>query len=119
MSASAADPLAGLLDALAEKVADLVVARLTAGTQAGTVDQCGSPLGRRRHIAAVRKRVGTGVAGAAIVGRRHLLTREALQEELGTASMKPRKANGAAVAVEPVDAMAELREKYGLERRAS
>lgn len=54
-------------------------------------DQGRSPLGRRRHVAAVRRRVAAGDAGAAMVGRRALLSANALAEELATLSRGPRK----------------------------
>lgn len=75
-----ADPRLALdLDAIADAIADRVVERLGGGAQ---IDQRGSPLGSRRHHEAVRRRLAAGKPGAAIVGRRHLLTREALDEEL-------------------------------------
>jgi hypothetical protein len=46
------------------------------------VDQRGSPLGRNRHCAAVRRRIDEGKPGAWIVGRKYLLSVEALREEL-------------------------------------
>jgi hypothetical protein len=103
-------PLDTALDALAEAVADRVVAKLSAGQHSGFVDQTASPLGRRRHIAAARRLVAEGKAGAAIVGRRHLLTREALDAEL--AALKPRSRTKA----QPIDQLGALREKYGLAR---
>jgi hypothetical protein len=106
-----------LLKALAVEVARAVVAELRAGDQPGMVDQAGSPLGRRRHIAAVRARVAHGEAGAAIVGRRYLLAREALDAELATiAGKRPAKAKAKAAPL-PVDELADLRERYGLEKR--
>jgi hypothetical protein len=108
------EALAPLLDALADRI----VAKLTAGERAGMVDQVSSPLGRRRHCAAVRRRVAAGNDGAAIVGRRHLLSREALAEELEAATKgKPSKA--VATKKAPVDELAALRERYGLERTGS
>lgn len=96
------------LDAFAEVVARKVVAQL-AGGQVGLVDQSASPLGRRRHIAAVRKLVSAGAPGGAIVGRRHLLTREALDAEL--AALKPRSRT------EPKPtAVDQLADRYGFER---
>ena len=68
-------------DQLAEAIADKVLDRLRGGGH-GWFDQSVSPLGRRRHIQAVRKRVAAGAGGAAIVDRRHLLSREALAVEL-------------------------------------
>ena len=52
-------------------------------------DQTMSPLGRRRHVAAVRRRVATGEAGAAMLGRRALLSLDAITEELSRASSRP------------------------------
>lgn len=69
------------LDALAELIAEKVVFRLSQG-QPGMIDQKQSPLGRRRHCYAVRRRLSEGSPGAAVVGRRHLLSPEALAEEL-------------------------------------
>ncbi len=79
--------------------------------------QKGSPLGARRHIRAVRRRVAAGEAGASIVGRRYLLTREALNEELGNVSSKhagPVAKRG----VELVDELANLRAKLEGRRAA-
>lgn len=72
-----------------------------------------SPLGPRRHIAAVRRRIADaealgkapGEVGAAVVARRYLLTQESLAEELGKLqALKPPKkrdvANDAADAEE-------------------
>ncbi len=70
------------LDGLADAIAERVVERLGAGAH---VDQSRSPLGSRRHHAAVRRRLARGLPGAAIVGRRHLLSSEALAEELARA----------------------------------
>jgi hypothetical protein len=88
--------LDALVDELAQRVAAIVVARLREGDP-GMVDQNASPLGRRRHCAAVKRRLARGEVGAAIVGRRHLLSAEALSEELGRVSTK-RSDNTAAVA---------------------
>jgi hypothetical protein len=52
-------------------------------------DQATSPLGRRRHVAAVRRRLATGQPGAAFLGRRALLSAEAQTEELANLSTKP------------------------------
>lgn len=116
---TAEDALQALARLIAPIVAREVVRELRAGDHDGMVDQVASPLGRRRHCAAVRRRVQRGEAGAAIVGRRHLLSREALEVELATASKRsrPRKAP-APEAPPPVDDLATLRERYGL-RRAS
>lgn len=50
------------------------------------VDQTASPLGCRRHCAAVRRRIKQGLPGATKVGRVHSLTRAALNEELAAVS---------------------------------
>jgi hypothetical protein len=83
------------LEELADLVADRVVARLHEG-RPGWVDQHGSPLGPKRHCAAVRRRVASGSGDAAIVGRRMLLSPEALAEELSRASRraKPIRSEG-------------------------
>jgi hypothetical protein len=101
---------AELLEAFAELVAERVVAKLSAGAANAMIDQVASPLGRRRHCAAVRRRVSAGSVGAAIVGRRHLLSREALDAELAALAKRPKKS-----AAEPDD-LADLRRKYSLER---
>jgi len=79
------EALDALLVALAERVAALVAERLLAG-QPGLIDQASSPLGRRRHCTAVKRRLASGAGGAARVGRRHLLSPDALAEELGRVS---------------------------------
>jgi hypothetical protein len=107
--------LESLFAELARAVAREVVAELRAGETPGMLDQAGSPLGRRRHIAAVRRRVAAGETGAAVVGRRHLLSREALDAELATLARKPRKPSKKS---EPAaDELAEMRAKYGLVRK--
>lgn len=73
-----------LLDELADRLATRIVERLRAG-EPDWIDQAASPLGRR-HCAAARRRIASGLPGAAIIGRRHLLSPEALSEELGRAS---------------------------------
>ena len=84
------DLLNQLLDELAERLAARVVERLRA-VEPGMVEQGASPLGTRRHCAAVRRRLDHGEPGAAIVGRRHLLSAAALAQELGrTSALRPR-----------------------------
>jgi hypothetical protein len=75
------------LTTLADLVADRVVARMSAG-QPGWIDQNASPLGPKRHCAAVRRRVAKGLPGAATVGRRHLVSPESLSEELAATSRR-------------------------------
>jgi len=110
MNADAA--LDALAQALAPHLAREVVALLRTGETPGMVDQTASPLGRRRHINAVRKRVAEGAPGAAIVGRRFLLAREHVDAELAATSAKSkRKRAKVAAAAEP-----SLHERYGLRR---
>ena len=114
MTAAPNAALDQLVSLLADAVAARVVERLSAGSHAGLVDQAGSPLGRRRHINACRRIVAAGQPGASIIGRRCLLSREALEAELAAVAKKPKKARP-----EAVDELAELRERYGLERKPS
>jgi hypothetical protein len=58
-------------------------ARLAETERSEWVEQSASPLGRKRHCAAVRRRIEQGRDGAAIVGRRHLLSPGALREVMG------------------------------------
>jgi len=74
-----------VLAPFAEQVATILADRLRAGTDPDWFDQHRSPEGNRRHCAIVRRRIAEGRPGAAIVGRRHLLSREALEEELALA----------------------------------
>jgi len=94
-----------LLAALADAVAERVVDRLRAGEQAGHIDQAASSLGRRRHIAAVRRRLQSGAGGAVQVGRRYLLSDAAHAEEVARASTAPGKRSR----------RAELMDELGLE----
>ncbi|HLV22480.1 MAG TPA: hypothetical protein VKZ49_16415 [Polyangiaceae bacterium] len=70
-----------LADELAREIAARVVAEIRDG-HAGMVDQAASPLGRRRHIALVRRLHAAGDDRAAIVGRTHYATRGAIDDEL-------------------------------------
>jgi hypothetical protein len=77
------DPLAPfgpLLDSLAERIVDKWLEK----TGLRMVPQSVSPLGPRKHREAVRRRVQNNEGGAFIDanGRKYLLTREALAEEL-------------------------------------
>jgi hypothetical protein len=89
-----------LLDELAERLAERVAARLRQG-EPGMVAQATSPLGPRRHCSAVRRRLARGEPGASIVGRQHLLSAAALQEELERTSAvraEPKAPGGESVA---------------------
>jgi hypothetical protein len=98
------------LDALADLIAERVWQRFQQGTP-DMVDQSKSPLGRRRHCNAVKRRVGAGEPGAARVGRRYLLTPDALAEELHRLGQGP-PPKGESVADE-------LRRELGLIRKAA
>jgi len=102
--------LGAAFDALARQVAIYVVQELRAG-DCGMHDQTASPLGRRRHCAATRRRTAAGDPGAAVVGRRHLLSDAALAEELQsiTTKAKPRKP----AAPKPPSVRAELEAELG------
>lgn len=76
--------LASVLRAAADE-ADCL-AKLEAQERQDWIDQAASPLGRRRHCAAVRARIASGLPGAAILGRRFLLSETALQEVAATRS---------------------------------
>ena len=108
------DDLSAALDVLARAVARHVVAELRSGETGDFVDQHRSPLGSRRHVAATRRRIAHGESGAAQVGRRFLLSREAVTEELEAVSTAPRRPR-------PERALsvgAELRAELGLARGA-
>ncbi len=70
---------------LDEAIAELArhIGRAVAAELRGVdmVSQHGSPLGPRRHRAAVKRRKNLGQPGAEIYGRDFLLSREALEEE--------------------------------------
>jgi hypothetical protein len=74
------------------------------------VDQVSSPLGRRRHVAAVKRRIDRGLEGAAMVGRRALLSAAALEEELALLSKGPVKAK----ATKADDVTSRLERRLGL-----
>lgn len=73
------------IDSVARRVARIVAEELRGGDPS-LVEQANSPLGSRRHIDAVKRRMAAGQPGASHVGRRYLLSQEALGEELGRAS---------------------------------
>ena len=99
--------LAQVFEAAAQRARELEAAER--GEKRDWTDQSKSPLGRRRHVAAVRRRVEAGdTAGAAMVGRRALLSATALAEELANTSAP--KAKGA----EPKTGPDALRAKLGL-----
>jgi hypothetical protein len=84
--------MSALFEALLNEIGDRVAVRVAARLRAdepGMIAQSRSPLGRRRHCAAVKRRVAQHEFGAAVVGRQHLLSPEALAQELERASIKP------------------------------
>lgn len=72
-----------LLDQIADAIAARVVDRLRAGEFAGLIDQSGSPLGPRRHCALARRLISAGDRRACRIGRRWLIERSAIEQELG------------------------------------
>lgn len=84
--------MVGVLEQMAESLAR-IEARLAGGRMSDSVipdvDQRDSPLGPRKHCEAVRRRVAEGDPSAAIVKntRKHLLTPQALADELRRASL--------------------------------
>ena len=84
------DPAAGLLDQLARLIARHVVDELRAGSSPDWVDQASSPLGARKHCAAIR----SGKLPGARVGRRWLARREDVDRYIREPHpRKPRKAS--------------------------
>lgn len=60
------------------------IAREASQENAQWLSQAESPLGRRRHINACRRRMESKLDGAGQVGRKFLLSPEAIAEELGS-----------------------------------
>ena len=84
------DGATGLLDQLARLIARHVVDELRAGSSPDWVDQASSPLGARKHCAAIR----SGKLPGARVGRRWLARREDVDRYLTEPRpRKPRKAS--------------------------
>jgi hypothetical protein len=76
------DDVLNALEVLADVIADRVADRLLMGSRPGWIDQGVSPLGRRRHCAVVRRRIAESAGGAAIIGRRFILSAETLAAEI-------------------------------------
>jgi hypothetical protein len=109
-----------LLGELAKLVAAEVVRELRSGPS-DLVPQAASPLGKRRHCAAVRARVARGDSGACIVGRTHYLAPAALHEELRAISRPAKRKSAPKLAAfqrSTGDDLAALRAELGLERAA-
>jgi len=78
------EQLAEVLEAAARRARELAAEERA--ERRDWLDQRQSPLGPKRHCAAVKRLVAAGDPGAALVGRRHLLSAAALAQELGRAS---------------------------------
>jgi hypothetical protein len=100
--------VSAILDGLVDLIAERVVQKL-GGDGSDWVDQSASPLGPRRHRRAVNDRLASGRPGASRIGRKCLLSREALEEELATKGRK----KGTPDEGESVEAR--LRRELGLE----
>ncbi len=107
---AAASEALGLLEALAEAIAARVVDKLRAGDLAGYVDQSASPLGRRRHINAIR----SGALPGLRVGRRYLARQADVEAFVRRARRGPLP--GCALAGAPHDPVAQLAADLGLRR---
>lgn len=60
---------------------ELALGEVRSRLESGWLDQYHSPLGQAPHVDAVRRRLRKGGEGAAVMGKRHLLTIDALAEE--------------------------------------
>lgn len=94
------DMAASTLSVLAQQIAEMVAARVVNHLRAtelpGYVDQSASPLGRRRHIAAVRNGSLPGIR----VGRRYLARHEDVDAYVARRSTTKERGSGAADTVD-------------------
>jgi hypothetical protein len=98
-------------------VAELeALARESANARSTWTDQAASPLGRRRHVAAVRRRIAAGEPGAALVGRSAMLSPEALSEELARLSKRSVRKPKSAAAPKAEDVTERLERRLGVVR---
>jgi hypothetical protein len=89
---------------LIEAIADAVVDRLQRAQQKMIPQGPRSDLSPKRHREAVKRRMRNGEGGAGIDGRKHLLTPEAIREELARGDATPsqkRKPQGSAPVAPP------------------
>jgi hypothetical protein len=100
-----------VLATFARLVAAEVVRELRSGPS-DLVSQAASPLGKRRHCAAVRARVSRGDPGGCVVGRTYYLTPAALQEELAKGKAPKRRVARAKTPAR--DEFAELCDELGI-----
>jgi hypothetical protein len=72
------------LEEFLQRLAEELAPRIKAEREKSSVwvSQKDSPLGRNRHCAAVKRRISEGLEGAALIGRKCLLTADALREEM-------------------------------------
>jgi hypothetical protein len=104
------------LETLVRMIAKAVVAELrSADAHSDMIDQTRSPLSAKKHCAIVRARLGRSAGGVAIAGRKHLITRAALQEELDALSARRRTKPAAPIAA-PADDLASYLERYGVRK---
>lgn len=106
------------LETLARVLAPMVAQEVVRALRSGPSDlisQAASPLGKRRHCAAVRARVGRGDSSGCVVGRTHYLTPEALSQELAACKAPKRRAKGQTPIVAARDDLADLRAELGIE----
>lgn len=103
--------VAAALAVLADAVADRVIERLRGTPDGSWCDQHQSPMGPKRHAAAVRRRIASAQGGAAIVGRRYLLDQQALSDELTKIGSKSTTSTAAAA---PPTAAQQLERRLGL-----
>jgi hypothetical protein len=71
-----------MFEALATALAERVAQKIDEREEGRITQRSRKSLGKRRHPAAVRRRIREGQGGAYIIGRDFVLTPEALREEL-------------------------------------
>lgn len=109
MSAPCLTDVAAALRVLADWADAQAQAENRASAPRSWVEQKASPLGRRRHINAVRRLVAAGSESARVVGRRYLLSAETVDAELGRVTRSKSTNESPAPAV---DELASLRARY-------
>jgi hypothetical protein len=111
---TAAPLIDAMVDQLAEQIAARVVEKLRANDFSGYVDQAASPLGRRRHIEAIR----SGALRGLRLGRRYLARGEDVDAFIASSQKSPEaptaKTPLSASSADEVDALAA---DLGLRRR--
>jgi hypothetical protein len=107
-----------VLEELVRLIARAVVQELrSADAHNDMVDQTRSPLSAKKHCAIVRARVARGAGGAAISGRKYLITRAALQEELDAITARGSRKHRATQALAAAgDDLNTYLERYGVKK---